>query len=171
MKKLIAVLMMLLLQNACGAETEPTMEYVEDGLLSLVSEPYTILVAIPEQTVQETFGDQKTGCCYEAADGSYTIVTEVLEAGDISERVETISGIPAEQLHIFTLNRMPLTEYQFAWASSGEEGDTVSRCAVIASEDYDYVLTMTQQTGLDAAQQETLDQVFSSFQLGIDETV
>lgn len=171
MKKWIALLMLLLLLNACGAEAEPTMEYVEDGLLSLVSEPYTILVSVPEQAVQETFGDQGTGCCYAAADGSYTIVTEVLEAGDISERIETICGIPTERLHILTLNRIPLTEYRFAWASSGEEGDTVSRCAVIASEDYDYVLTMTQQTGLDAAQQEALNQVFSSFRLGIDETV
>lgn len=168
-RKLIIVLLMLLLLNACGAETEPTMEYVEDGLLDVGSEPYAIVVAVPEDVVQETFGEAGMNCCYEAADGSYSIITEIMHATTVDAGIETISGIPADQLQILTLNRLPMTEHHFAWASSGEEGDTVSRCALIESEDYYYVLTMTQQAGADL--QELAETVFSSFHLGVDETV
>lgn len=168
-KKFMVVLMMLLLLNACSAETESTMEYVEDGLLNVASEPYAIVITVPEDVVQETFGDDGSGCYYEAADGSYTIVTEVLDASTVEEGIEAVSGIPADQLEVIALNRLPMTEYHFAWASSSEEGETVSRCALIESEDYYYVLTMTQQTGNN--QQELVDSVFSSFSLGVDETV
>ncbi len=168
-KKLIAVLMMLVLLTACGAETKS--ETVEDGLLDVKSKPYTIVISVPEDVTQETFGDAEQGCWYEAADGSYTITTEILDATTVEEGIEAISGIPADRLNVMELHHRPMPEYHFAWASAGEEQDTVSRCAMIASEDYYYVLTVNHRPGLGETQRKMVEQVFSSFCLAADETI
>lgn len=165
------LLLMFLLLTACSVSSEPTAEYVEDGLETAESSPYRIVFGVPENVTQETFGEESDCQVYEAENGDYMITAEVMDATSVEEAMETISGIPAERLDAVKLNRLPMDEYHFAWSSSGEEGDTVSRCALIEGEDYYYALTMTQRAGLGTTYDETANYVFSTFSLTVDEEI
>ena len=171
MKKVCFVLVLLLLLTGCQAKKETTTEYVEDGIEADQALPYLIVFGIPEEATQTTFGEETRADVYEAANGDYTIVTEVLKATSVDEAIEAISGIPAERLNIVQLQRFPMPEYHFAWSSTGEEGDSVSRAALIAAEDFYYVMTMTQKTGLGDTYRDTADYVFSTFGLEPQEIV
>ena len=155
MKKWGLVLMMIVLLSGCSVKSEAALETVTDGLETEPPAPYCIVFC----------------AVYEDAGGDYTITTEILDATTVEMAAEQISGIPAERLDILTLCRSPMPEHHFAWSSTGEEGGTVSRCAMIESEDYYYVLTMTERTGLGSALDETAEAVFSSFCLTEEETV
>lgn len=163
MKKWGLVLMMIVLLSGCSVKSEAALETVTDGLETGPLVPYCIVFNVPEGMTQETFGDDGRCAVYEAENGDYTITTEVLDATTVEGAAERISGIPAERLDILTLAGTPMTEHHFAWSSTGEEGETVSRCALIESEDYYYVLTVTERTGLGGSLDETVDAVFSSF--------
>ena len=171
MRKMGLALALLLLLTGCQAKTEATAEYVEDGLETSLTAPYLIVFGVPEDTVQTTLADETDTEVYEAANGDYTIVTEVLAATSVEEAIRQISGIPAERLNILKLQRFPMPEYHFAWSSSGEDGETVSRAALIAAEDYYYVMTMTQKTGLGDVYRDTADYVFSTFGLAPQEII
>jgi len=88
-----------------------------------------------------------------------------MEASSVEEAIEAVSGIPSDQLTVLKLQRYPMPEYHFAWSSSGDEGETVSRAALIAAEDYYYVMTMTERAGLGETYRDTADYVFSTFGL------
>ena len=165
MKKAGLALALVLLLSGCGAKALESEEYVEDGINDAVSEPYQIVFGVPQDAVQTTFGEESTLEIYEAANGDYMITTEVLEATSVESAIEEVSGIPAERLTVLKLQRFPMPEYHFAWSSTGEEGETVSRAALIAAEDYYYVMTMTERAGLGEAYKETADYVFSTFGL------
>ena len=171
MKKWGMVLMMIVLLSGCSVKSEAALETVTDGLKTEPSAPYCIVFSVPEGMTRETFGDEGRCAVYEDENGDYTITTEILDATTVEVAAELVSGLPLERLEILTLCRSPMTEHHFAWSSSGEEGETVSRCALIESEDYYYVLTMTERTGLGSALDETAEAVFSSFCLTAEETV
>ena len=165
MRKAGLALAMALLLTGCGAKTVEPAEYVEDGISETPSEPYAIVFGVPQDAVQTTFGEESSFEVYEASNGDYMITTEVMEATTVEEAIESISGFPADQLTVLKLQRFPMPEYHFAWSSSGEEGETVSRAALIAAEDYYYVMTMTERAGLGETYKETSDYVFSTFGL------
>ena len=165
MRKMGLALALALLLTGCGAKTAEPAEYVKDGVSEALSDPYEIVFGVPQDAVQTTFGEADSIEVYEASNGDYMITTEVMEATTVEEAIESISGFPAEQLTVLKLQRFPMPEYHFAWSSSGEEGETVSRAALIAAEDYYYVMTMTERAGLGDAYKETSDYVFSTFGL------
>ncbi|MEA4964446.1 MAG: hypothetical protein VB055_01315 [Oscillospiraceae bacterium] len=171
MKKLGLLLMMLLILTGCAGKAQTTMEYVEDGFGESTAQPYTIVFGAPDGLTQETFGEASRSNVYYAENGDYSITTEVLDASTVEEAVQSISGFPMDQLEVITLNRFPMDEYRFAWATCGEEESTVSRCALIAGEDYYYVLTMTEKTGLGGTYDSVADYVFSTFGLSMEEEV
>jgi len=170
-KKVGLALALILLLTGCQAKRETTTEYVEDGIETEQTVPYLIVFGIPEETTQTTFRDETQTEVYEAANGDYTIVTEVMEATSVDEAIEHISGIPADRLNGLELNRFPMPEYHFAWSSTAEDGESVSRAALIAAEDYYYVMTMTQKAGLGDSYRETADYVFSTMGLEPQEIV
>lgn len=165
MKKAGLALALALLLTGCGARSAEPAEYVSDGIGNTPSDPYQIVFGVPQDAVQMTFGDEAEAALYEASNGDYTITTEVLPATDVESAIEEISGLPASRLSVLELHRFPMPEYHFAWASGGEEGETVSRAALIAAEDYYYVMTMTQKTGLQDRYRDTEEYVFSTFGL------
>lgn len=171
MRKLGLVLAMILLLSGCSVKSESVMEYVEDELKPAVSEPYRIVFGVPEGVTQETFGQDGLSAVYEAENGDFTITTEVMAATTVDEAITQVTGLPREKLDVLELNRFPMTEYHFAWASYGEETETVSRAALIAGEDHYYVMTMTQKSGLGDLYQETADAVFASFGLSTEEEI
>ena len=171
MKKWGLVLMMIVLLSGCGVKSEAALETVTDGLEMEPPAPYCIVFSVPEGMTQETFGDDGRCAVYEAENGDYTITTEILDATTVEGAAEQISGIPAERLDILTLAGNPMKEHHFAWSSTGEERETVSRCALMESADYYYVLTMTERTGLGGSLDETADAVFSSFCLTSEEMI
>ena len=168
---MMILLLACLLLTACSTPAEQTAEYVEDGLETAESKPYRIVFGVPEDVTQETFGEESACQVYEAENGDYMITAEVMDATSVEEAMEAISGIPSERLNAVKLTRLPMDEYHFAWASSGEEGDLVSRCALIEGEDYYYALTMTQKAGLGTAYEETANYIFSTFSLTVDDEV
>lgn len=171
MKKWGLVLMMIVLLSGCSVKSEAALETVTDGLETESPAPYCIVFSVPEGMTQETFGEDGRCAVYEAENGDYTITTEILDATTVEGAAEQISGIPAERLDILTLAGNSMKEHHFAWSSTGEERETVSRCALMESADYYYVLTMTERTGLGGSLDETADAVFSSFCLTSEEVI
>lgn len=164
MRKLALILSMLLLLSGCSRQTE----YVTD---EYVNAPCRIVFGVPEGVTQETFSENETASVYEADNGDYRIVSEILPSMTPEEAIETLSGFPAESLNVIRLSRYPMEEYHFAWASAGDEGDSVSRCAVLSDGSFCYALTMTQRAGLGEQYRETADYVFSTFGVTADTIV
>lgn len=162
------MMIMILVFSGCANKAETTMETVEDGFEESVAQPYTIVFGVPDGMTQETFGEASRCNVYQSENGDYTITSEILEASTVEGAIEYISGFPMDQLSVVTLNRFPMDEYRFAWATCSEEEETVSRCSLIAGEDYYYVLTMTETAGLGGAYSDVADYVFSTFGLSMD---
>ena len=172
MKKLGLVLTMAaMLLTGCARQETAALETVEDGLRAAKSEPYTIVFTAPEDVTQETFGEDGAAQLYRTEDGSCEITTEVLDATSVDEAVEALSGIPAAQLTLTRLRGRPVPEYRFAWASAGEEGETVSACALLTTEDYYYAVTVTEPAGRGAETGAAAEAVFSSVSLEAERTV
>ena len=170
MRKLGIVLAIIVLLSGCHVKPETELETVSDDFGPLRSQPYRIVFTVPEDVIQETFGDQDAISVYTAENGDYRLTTEVLDTGDVDLAIETICGIPADRLDVVELNRAPMKEFHFAWSSTGEEETTVSKTALIATEDHCYALTMTEKVGLGKVYQETAESVFGTFALCADDT-
>ena len=165
MRKAGLALALLLLLTGCRAKASEPVEFVEDGAGAALSDPYQIVFGVPQDAVQTVMAEDSAVEVYEAANGDYRIVTEIMEATSVEKAIEAVSGMPADQLTVLKLQRFPMPEYHFAWSSSNEEGETVSRAALIAAEDHYYVMTMTEKAGLGETYRDVATQVFSTFGL------
>ena len=167
MKKLVLILLGCLLLGGCSRKTEAAVEYVSDE--AALQGVYTISFDIPEGVEETALGT--SGTLYSDPDGNYTIAAEQIAAKTLEEAVETISGFPYDTLDVIALNGGEFGSYQFAWASAGEEGDSVSACKLYAGDGGYYALTMTQRAGLGTRYASVAEAAFSSFTLHGEEII
>lgn len=171
MKKicLLTVLMMLLL---CGcAKTQSAKLVLTDEIVNVPDGcmKYRICVSLPDgvtEAVAAADGDRRL---YEAADGSYYVVTEVLPNSTANEAIRQMTGFDAERLGTMKTQSSSIPEYRFSWCTEGENGNLICTGIVAEDEAYCYCLAFCAEEAHSKDCAAAREQVMSGFGLYYDE--
>ena len=168
MKRCVLLLgSVVLLLALAGCQAQVQWETVDDEAVSVsapASEPYVITFGVPEGTSkQEISNSHQT--LYVQKDGDFEILSDVLVASSLDDAVRQVSGFGADELTLVETDQSGMTKYQFAWASSGDEGGYVSRAAMVEDLGYYYVLVFSTREEVGNAYDDCAEAVFSSFGL------
>lgn len=159
MKILLCVLMIALLSGCGVQETYETI--ADEAVQSVMASPKQILVDLPGDAlapVLETAGEQ----VYLSQD--YEIIIETVNAGNLAQTVEALSGFPLEELTLVQTEMNGIRRHEFVWASAGERGDRLGRAVILDDGDFHYCMSVLRDT--QEVSQISWEDVFSSFRIG-----
>ena len=150
----------------------PVWETVDAEIVQPVAarRPSSIVFAIPEGAVRETFAQDSMSQVYSAPDGSYEITATVFDTADPDAAIALLTGFDASQLQIVTTTRFSLPEYQFAWCAAADSGERLFRASVLCDEQYCYALCFSRPAASGTDYDSTCESVFATFGLYFDET-
>lgn len=161
MKKLLVIVTALLFLCGCGAQE--TYETIADEMVrSVMAEPREIRVVLPEESLLPAM-ESDSGTLYMCKD--YDVTIQTLEAGDLDETVQTVSGFLPEELTIIQTESGELDKYEFVWTMAGDEGQQIGRATILDDGNYHYVLSTTINSELIGEYQEIWNGIFESFSL------
>ena len=159
MKKCLLLLLIAFLLTACAAQD--TFETVTDELiLPVMAQPKYISVSLPGETALPVM-ENDNGRVYVAND--YEIQIQTMEAGDLQQTMEILSGHSMEDLTVMETFSDGISRYEFVWASLGEGGDWTGRGVILDDNDYHYCMSVLRNADKEGKSQINWDQVFSSF--------
>lgn len=164
-------LVLCVLLCACLADL-PAWETVDDEVLlpAQSRRASSIVFSVPEDAVCQSLSPDGADALYEAADGSYAIITSVSQQSPETV-MEALTGFCADDLSILTTTRFGLPEYQFVWSALDDEGERVYRAAMLCDELYCYTLCFSRPASAGSSYDAIQSRIFSSFGLYYDETV
>lgn len=161
MKKYLICLILPLLLCGCGAEE--TFETVADELvMPVMAQPRQVTVRLPDDAVTPVL-ESDTEQIYLCQD--YEIVMEIVESGDLSATIQSISGYEKDKLTIMETFSDGVSRYEFVWASAGEDGDRLGRAVILDDGDYHYCISVLRDASTTKTSQIVWEDVFSSFEL------
>ena len=159
MKKCLVLLMMMALLTACAARD--TFETVNDEqLMPVMAQPKHISVSLPGETALPVM-ENDNGRVY--VTNAYEITIQTMEAGDLQQTMEILSGHSMEDLTMMETFSDGISRYEFVWASLGEQGDLTGRGVILDDNDYHYCMSVLRCADEEGKSQIDWDQVFSSF--------
>ena len=166
--RLAMIVMGLALLCACSAAA-PVWETVSDGedmaAFSAQDAPYTMHFDVPADAV-ETAGENGQPV-YVQQNGGYTIAGRTLYAANAESAVHMLTGQAAESVCVIETVKYGLPAYHFTWYE--QETQQLCRAAMIMDGQMCYVLTVSQPEGLGTEYDNTVQQVFASWSLDMDE--
>lgn len=161
MKKYLICLILPLLLCGCGAKE--TFETVADELvMPVMAQPRQVTVRLPDDAVAPVL-ESDTEQIYLCQD--YEIVMEIVESGDLSATIQSISGYEKDKLTIMETFSDGVSRYEFVWASAGEDGDRLGRAVILDDGDYHYCISVLRDASTTKTSQIVWEDVFSSFEL------
>ena len=161
MKKWLLLLMMTVLLAGCGQEA--VFETVSDELIQpVMAQPRFICVDLPGETALPVVENQN-GRVYVCND--YEIVLQTLEAGDLEQTMQDMTGLSKEDLTVVETDDHGIRRYEFVWAAAGERGEQVGRGMILDDNSYHYCLSVLRDADAQERSQISWDQVFASFTL------
>lgn len=113
------LLCLLTLVSGCSRAAQEVFT-VQDTAAELPQLRYTICFEPPAEVGHRLSTEDMT--LYEAADGSYTITTQVFPGKTAAEAIRSMTGSDVEKLDPIQTRRMDMTEYRFSWCSEQEHG-------------------------------------------------
>ena len=159
MKKYLVLLMIAALLTACAARD--TFETVSDEqLMPVMAQPKHISVSLPGETSLPVM-ENDNGRVYVTND--YEILIQTMEAGDLQQTMEILSGHSIEDLTVMETFSDGISRYEFVWASLGEQGDLTGRGVILDDNDYHYCMSVLRRADEEEKSQIDWEQVFSSF--------
>ncbi len=162
MKKCFGIVLLIsLLLTGCAAE--PTVETIADGLAApVMASPREISVQLPEEAASPAV-ESDSGRLYICED--YEISVQILEGGDLSQTVKTLSGYNRDALTVMNMRQDNLNCYKFVWASAGEAGDQVGRAMILDDGYYHYCVSILGDAEQAQENQVFWEDMFASFTL------
>ena len=161
MKKYLWLLLTVFL--LCGCTAEETMETVSDEiLLPVMAQPRDISVELPGETALPVV-ENDAGRIYLCDE--YEIVLQTLDAGDLNQTMQTLSGMEREQLTVMETASEDVTRYEFVWTSAGERGEQLGRGVILDDGTYHYCLSVLRSGEKADKSQINWNRVFQSFHL------
>lgn len=127
MKKLLIGMLVLLLCTGCAAQE--TMETIGDVYAPGENPTREVVLNLPEDAAASASGGSQAGQLYLCED--YEIVVEVLQGGNVEETVRTLTGMPSERVTVLKTRQEDCDRFDFTWATLGENGEQVGRCAIL----------------------------------------
>ncbi len=163
MKKLFVLLLGALLLTGCAQEEK--FETLTDNVEPPAKkDPMCIAVSLPQEASKDALQGDEAGELY-FCDG-YTVSVQTLPSGDLEKTLQAVTGHSSQDLQIIKTMQDAAHRYSCVWASTGEKGEQVSRCAILDDGEYHYVLTV--QADAQKAGELTYGQwmeIFASFRL------
>ena len=161
MKKIVSVLLIAVLLTGCGARE--TYETVADvPVVPAMATPREITVRLPQDAVAPVLdgeGEQVYLC------DDYEILVEIMESGDLTETIRSLSGYDREELTVMETFLNGISRYEFVWACAGETEDRIGRAVVLDDGSYHYCLSLIRDASTTEGSQIVWDDIFSSFAL------
>lgn len=160
MKKWACLVCICLFLAGCG--TEPVWETVADALDSAQrSTPCVIQLDLPEDAVTDVFAAE--GNSMYLCDG-FTVVTEVLDGGNLDATLRQITGFSREELRMVESEKGK--RYDCVWTAVGENGNVICRTAVLCDGGYHYAVTAEAPEEISGSLTQVWEELFSSISLG-----
>lgn len=138
MKKILAILALMMLLSGCRAETFETVN--DDIVAPVMGQSKQIQMALPADAAvgaANTDGGRIYWC-----DG-YDIVVQTLAGGDITRTVKTLSGFDMNAVPVIQTQLGGIKRYEWVWCTAAEGGDQVNRAVVLAEGDYHYCVALS----------------------------
>lgn len=159
MRKCVLLLLMILLLTGCGVEE--TFETISDDLVQpVIAQPRSISVELPGETALPVI-ENDNGRVYVCND--YEIVIQTVDAGDLEETMQLLSGHSREKLTVMETFSDGISRYEFVWASAGEGGEQTGRGLILDDGQYHYCMSVLRNAGENEKSHINWNQVFSSF--------
>lgn len=161
MKKYLWILLASLL--LCGCRAEETMETISDEiLLPVMAQPRDISVELPGEAALPVV-ENDAGRIYLCDE--YEIVLQTVDSGDLSQTMQTLSGMERDQLTVMETMEGDTRRYEFVWTSAGEQGEQLGRAVVLDDGQYHYCLSVLRNAEKAESSHTNWNQVFQSFHL------
>lgn len=162
MKKLLLLLGAALMLTGCAAsETFETLGPVEHEQQVAAVMAQTSL-SLPEEAALAVF-EQDNDKLYLCDD--YTVVTQILPAGDLNATVAALCGYEKDALTVMESAAGNLSRYDWVWTAVSDDGDLVCRACVLDDGNYHYCLCVMAPAASVGALSDTINSLFSSFSL------
>lgn len=154
------MLMMILCLCAllCGCAAAPTFETLGDDIHNqsvTVKEAVAMIPAGAEAYVCEN------GTLWVCED--FDLQLQTLQAGDISETVQTLSGFLPEELTVMTGSFEDLDRYEWVWTAMSDEGELICRAVILDDGRYHYCLTAMGPAAIGSDLTDQWNPIFTSF--------
>ncbi len=167
--RLMAILAAALM-SGCAVQAQDTLvlqDEVENFPAGTVK--YSIRVDLPEGMAEAVSGTTDDERIYEAADGSYFVVTQILKHCSAEDAIRQMTGYAPEHLGMICMETMSMPEYRFSWCADGENG--MLTCSGIVAQDdvYCYCLAFCAEEAHTKDCASAREQVMSGFGLYYDE--
>ena len=121
------------------------METVADEwLIPVMAQPREISVRLPEDMVLPVL--EQDGRRLYMAQG-YEVMLDVLDAGDLSATVRSISGYEKDNLTVIETRQDGMDRYDFVWSAAGETGDRLGRGVILDDGNYHYCMSVLRDQG------------------------
>lgn len=162
MKKWLTFGLCMVLLSGCAAEE--TFETVADEQVQSVSAPMRqVLVTLPEEAAAPV-SESESGTLYQC-DG-YEIMLQTFPSGDLNATIQSVSGYGRSSVTVMETNLNGWKQYEFVWASAGEQGDCLGKAAILDDGSYHYCLSALAEADRAEEFEEVWDTMFDSFVLG-----
>ncbi len=163
MKKFImfAGIFALLLTGCATSETFETI--ADDPVQPVFAIMREISVKLPDEAASPAV-ESGASRLYQCQD--YDISVQILEGGDLSRTIQTLSGYDKDSLTVMQTERDGFDCYEFVWASVGETGDLVGRAMVLDDGSYHYCVALLGEADHAQDNQVFWDEMFDSVTLG-----
>lgn len=162
MRRIWAIGICFLLLSGCASqETFETIGAVDQ--VPADAQPWEIGVDLPEgltTAASQAEGAEKLFLCED-----YTVITQIMEGGDLNNTFKTCTGYPLETLQVVKTAEDGVTRYDSVWTCASETGDQVGRIAVLDDGRYHYVLTAMSDALKAGGLAETWQTMFRSFRI------
>lgn len=167
MKKVCVFTVVLLLLLSGCAKTEKKRFIVSDEILTDCNqtEKLQITVCLPEGITEAVSAVTDDCRLFEAADGSYYVVTQVLTGQTADKTIREMTGADPEAIGALRTINNSLPEYRFSWCMEGENGLLSCTGIVVEDQDYCYALQFCAQEEASKECIEAKQQVLTSFAL------
>lgn len=137
MKKIIALVCVMLLFSGCSVQTFEGVEDLND--VQTVANPATLLLDLPEEASVSAM-QGSSGTLYFCDD--YDIMVEVMPSGNLSNTLQILTGFEREELDLMQTMRCGVDCYEGVWSAAGEAGDHVGRVLVLDDGSYHYCVSV-----------------------------
>lgn len=160
MKRLLAILLIVLL--LCGCSKETMLETVTDDMAEpVVAAVQRVQLHLPPELSAPALQSQENGTLYLCDD--YSVTVQTLPSGDLRKTIHTTTGLDKENLQIQTIAQGDVKRHQFMWTANGEQGIEVGRTCILDDGVYHYVLTALAGEEAAGQVQQTWREIFASF--------
>lgn len=162
MKKLWVIPLMALFLIGCGKkQTLETIADVPD--IPVISTARRIQLQLPPELSAPILQGDETGALYLCDD--YSVTVQTVEAGDLQQTIREVTGMNKDSLQMVETCQGDIKQYQWVWATNGENGAQVGKGCVLDDGAYHYVLIAMADENKTEQVRPKWKEIFASFSL------